>query len=374
MRSVPYKLTREQLLNDLYQAYLDARRHKRKKPYQQLFEIGLEKNLNDLCDELHERRYHARPSTCFIITDPKKREVFAADFRDRLVHHLYFNYVHEMLERTFIQDSYSCIKGRGTHYGINRLEKHIRSASTNWQERCYVMKMDIRGYFMHINRERLLEMTLSTIHRMAGHKVSKRSAETWQECVDIGFVNYLSHEIIMLDPTERCQIHGNASDWDGLAHDKSLFNSPAGCGLPIGNLTSQLFSNVYLNALDQYVKRELSCKHYGRYVDDFYIVDPDRMRLRHLIPLIRRFLEEKLDLKLHEGKLKIVSVTQGIDFIGAYLKPWRRYVSNNTLRRMLPKMNKLDEITDVRYRESAIASYKGVLCHYRTMWLGGCLG
>ena len=111
-------LTREQLYEDLHKAYLDARRHKRNRPYQLRFEAHLEENLESLCDVLWNRTYQPLPSDCFIITDPKRREVFAAHFRDRIVHHLYFNYTHEMFERTFIEDSYSCIKGRGTHYGI----------------------------------------------------------------------------------------------------------------------------------------------------------------------------------------------------------------------------------------------------------------
>lgn len=108
------RLTRERLLADLRQAYFDARRHKRNKPYQQRFERNWEGNLEVLCDELLERRYRPRPSSCFIITDPKQREVFAADFRDRIVHHLYYNYAHTLFERTFIADTYSCIRGRGT--------------------------------------------------------------------------------------------------------------------------------------------------------------------------------------------------------------------------------------------------------------------
>lgn len=124
---MPYTLTREQLLEDLHVAYIDARRHKRSKPYQQRFEARAESNLEALCDELFSRTYRPRPSSCFIITDPKRREVFAAEFRDRVVHHLYHNYTRELYERTFVHDTYSCIKGRGTHFGISRLEQHIRS-------------------------------------------------------------------------------------------------------------------------------------------------------------------------------------------------------------------------------------------------------
>ncbi|MBQ7181593.1 MAG: RNA-directed DNA polymerase, partial [Bacteroidaceae bacterium] len=280
-----YRLTREQLLADLHQAYYDARRHKRSKPYQQRFERNAVANLSQLCDELWERRYEPQPSTCFIITDPKRREVFAAQFRDRIVHHLYYNYVHEMLERTFIQDSYSCIRHRGTHYGIARLERHIRRESQNYTVPCYVLKMDISGYFMHIDRQRLLDITLRQLRRMASHRLGARATSSATETgihtteaggdarvplrgrdvVDMAFVEWLTRIIIQQDPTQNCRWRGTLLDWQGLAHDKSLFRSPPGCGLPIGNLTSQLFSNVYLNELDQYMKRTLHCRHYGRY-------------------------------------------------------------------------------------------------------------
>lgn len=147
-----YRLTYGQLLADLHTAYLDARWHKRQKPYQLHFESHAEENLTALCDELWQRSYQPRRSSCFVITDPKQREVFAAQFRDRIVHHLYFNYTHELFERTFIADSYSCIRNRGTHYGIRRLESHILKESQNYSLPCYVLKMDIKGYFMHIDR------------------------------------------------------------------------------------------------------------------------------------------------------------------------------------------------------------------------------
>ena len=259
-------MTYEQLLSDLYTAYLDARKNKRNKPYQLRFEARLDENLKALCDALWNRTYQALPSDCFIITDPKCREVFAAHFRDRIVHHLYYNYVHEMLERTFIQDCYSCIKGRGTHYGINRLRKHILKESRNYTRPCYVLKMDIRGYFMNIDRERLLGICLYTLEKMGGHKVGKYRQELWRDRLNMDLVKYLTSEIILLDPTIGCRFVGPSSDWEGLPYEKSLFHSPKGCGLPIGNLTSQLFSNVYLNEFDQFVKRELHCNHYGRYV------------------------------------------------------------------------------------------------------------
>lgn len=385
-----YHLTSSQLLTDLYEAYFDARRHKRNKPYQLLFESNLAENLQQLCNELWRREYHPQPSSCFIIADPKKREVFAAAFRDRIVHHLYYNYVHEMLERTFIQDSYSCIRGRGTHYGIRRMEHHIRQESQNYQEPCYVLKLDIQGYFMHINRERLLKITLCSLHRMAAHRISRYRQEVWAERVDMDFVCYLTREIVMLDPTLDCQMRGDRSDWEMLPASKSLFHSPAGYGLPIGNLTSQLFSNVYLNELDQYMKRTLHCRHYGRYVDDFYVVSADRSWLQSLLPHIRAFLHDNIGLSLHAGKLRINDVRKGVEFLGAYLKPWRNLVSHTTMRRISRKISTLVRDAQVFMKQesftepeshsiiyhrmavhlrSSLNSFCGVLSHYRSYHL-----
>ena len=162
-----YHLTRSQLLYDLYVAFYDAARHKHKMAYVQKFEANLAENLNELCDDLLTRRYKALPSKCFIVSYPKKREVFCAAFRDRIIHHLYFRYTHQLFERTFIADTYSCIEGRGTHYGISRIRQHIREASLNWQEPAYAMSLDIRGYFMHINREKLLKIATDSLRKMS---------------------------------------------------------------------------------------------------------------------------------------------------------------------------------------------------------------
>jgi retron-type reverse transcriptase len=356
-------LTREKLYADLRQAYYDARCHKRNKPYQLRFEANQEQNLRELCDELFYRRYKPLPSSCFIISDPKQREVFAADFRDRIVHHLYYNYTHLLFERTFIHDSYSCIKERGTHFGIKRLEEHIRKESQNYTVPCYVMKMDIRGYFMHIDRKRLLEICLDTIDKMACHRVSCHRTEKWQEVMDLDFIRYLTEAIVMLDPAVCCRMKGQKSDWDGLPFDKSLFHSPKGCGLPIGNLTSQLFSNVYLNVLDQFMKRELHCRHYGRYVDDFYVVSCDKNWLFSLVPLVKAMLKESLGLEFHEGKLKITTVWHGVEFLGAWLKPHRIYVSRNCAGRMNRKLRILETVEPEKWY-APLNSYCGLLSHW----------
>lgn len=342
--------------------------------YVKKFERELAENLNALCDDLLTHRYKALPSKCFVVKYPKLREVFAAMFRDRVVHHLYFRYTHQLFERTFIADSYSCIEGRGTLYGVNRLRQHIRQASLNWQERAYAMSLDIRGYFMHINRKKLLRIATGSLKKMSTHKVGLTDevpipsgviltpSTTWAEIRDIDFLLWLTEQIVMLDPMENCIIVGDESDWDGIDHAKCMRFVEKGLALPIGNLTSQLFSNVYMNPFDQYVKRDILCRHYGRYVDDSDMIDPDREWLLAQVPKVREFLADELGLELHMGKLHIQEVHSGVEFLGTFVKPYRDYVSNKTLDRIKGKVQQID----LRNGEAAnrtICSYLGILSH-----------
>lgn len=372
--STPYHLTRQQLLYDLYVAFEDAARHKRKMSYVVKFERDLAQNLNELCDDLLTHRYEALPSKCFVVSYPKKREVFAAMFRDRIVHHLYFRYTHQLFERTFIADSYSCIEGRGTHYGINRLREHIRKASLNWQERCYAMNLDIRGYFMHINRTKLLKIATNTLLNMSNHRVGMNGntpipsgvllapETTWADIRDMDFVLWLTEQIVMLDPMENCQIVGDPHNWDNIDHAKCMRFVEKGLALPIGNLTSQLYSNVYMDVFDQFVKREIKCRHYGRYVDDSTMIDPDREWLLTQVPKVREFLADELGLQLHMGKLHIQEIHKGVEFLGAFVKPYRDYISNKTLQRIMSKMQEID-LSNITLANRTINSYLGILSH-----------
>lgn len=358
------------LLRDLYVAFASAARHKGKMSYVHRFRADLRTNLACLALVLILRLYVPLPSKCFIVFRPKQREVFAAQFPDRVVHHLYFNMTHLLYEATFIRDSYSCIDGRGTLDGILRLAQHIRQESQNYTRECYVLKLDIRGYFMHIDRRRLLSLCLQTLDRMASHRITKAVAEvfgaspqsTWQQVLDMDFVRWLTEVIVMLDPKTSCQRVMPLSAWDGLDPAKSLFCTPEGCGLPIGNLTSQLFSNVYLNVLDQFCKRTLKCRHYGRYVDDFYIVSCDRQWLLSLVPRIREFLHQQLGLDLHMGKVRICKAAHGVEFLGAYVKPYRIYLSSATLHRIEKGLKQMDFSVPEKVQKS-VNSYLGLMAH-----------
>lgn len=359
------KNTKEKLLNDLYIALDNAIKHKKNKTSVKQFVKDKDEKLQQLCEELWNKTYVPQQSSVFIIEDPKKREIFAAEFRDRIVHHLYFNYTHQLFENTFIHDSYSCIKGKGTHFGIRRLQKHIRQESNNYQKKCYALKMDIKGYFMHINRRKLCDIAIKSLEKMRKHKIDNKSNKIWDEVLDFEFLYYLTEQIALLDPSVNCIFKSKKEAWNGLSDTKSLFKVEDGNGLPIGNLTSQLFSNVFLNLLDQYVKQELKCKHYGRYVDDFYIVSRDKNFIHSIIPKIEKFLKEELKLDINKGKTRIINVKYGVEFLGAFIKENRIYVSNECLKRIKKKIYS----KRFKYRkniENSVNSYLGVLKHYKT--------
>lgn len=158
------------LLEDLFKAYFDARRNKRNTINALAFERDFEENLFEVFDDIIAGTFEPKPSICFIVSKPVKREIFAADFRDRIVHHLIYNYIAPIFEKSFINDSYSCRKGKGTHYGIKRVDHFIRSCSLNYTRDCYILKLDIKGYFMSINRTKLFDK-IESILLAKKHKI-----------------------------------------------------------------------------------------------------------------------------------------------------------------------------------------------------------
>jgi retron-type reverse transcriptase len=304
------------LLKDVFFAYYDARKYKRNTINQLKFELDLEANIHQLHHDILYRTYEPRPSVAFIVEKPVKREVFAADFRDRVVHHLIFNYLNPVLDTRFVYDSYSCRTGKGTLFGIRRLEHHIRSCSQNHALPCYVMKMDVEGYFMQMDRHLLWKMIQQHIEKPHKH---------WQS-VPLDILYYLTEKTIFIDPKDGCIFKTARSSWDGLPPSKSLFHSPKDCGLPIGNLTSQLFSNVYLHELDKFIEYRLGCKHYGRYVDDFYLLAHTPEKLLEWRMEIERFLKEQLHLRAHPRKFYLQHYSKGVAFLGVVIYPYHTVV------------------------------------------------
>ncbi len=322
------------LLTDLFRAYFEARKNKRNTRGQLAFEMDLEHNLIELYEEIRHRTYRPEPCICFVVHRPVKREVFASQFRDRVVHHLLCSYLAPLFDKRMIFDSYSCRKKKGTKAGIERIEHHIRSCTDNYRRKAYILKMDLKGYFMSIDKKLLYDIITDDLARFA-RKRDERMPEP-------GLTDFLLRSILFRDPTADCLMHGRPEEREGLPPSKSLFHSAPGTGLPIGDLTSQLFSNILLGRLDEYVKRTLGCRHYGRYVDDFYIVGRHRSRLLGLVPLLRMFLRDGLRLELHPHKTELQPCTRGICFLGACVKPHRRYPSKRTVRLMRERLAEVE--------------------------------
>jgi hypothetical protein len=357
------------LLADLFHAYYDARKHKRNTINQLRFEMDMEHNLYDLYRQIQERSYEPKASIAFIVFKPVQREVFAADFSDRVVHHLFFNYVNPIFERTYIEDCYSCRKEKGTHYAVGRVDHHIRSCSNNYTRPCFILKLDLQGYFMSINRSILYDKVKRTLEKYATR--CDTDGIRWEDKLEYELILYLAKAIIFNDPARNFRIKGRKADWEGLPPNKSLFYSKEGCGLPIGNLTSQLFSNVYMSDFDVYVKRELKFEHYGRYVDDFYLIDPDRDRLKAVIPKIASYLKDELGITLHPKKIYLQSHDKGVLFTGGFVKPHRIYVGNRIKSNMTKGLDTLkkEKELDLNMLRSSVNSYLGIMKHYKSFYI-----
>lgn len=302
------------LYQKLYDAYWSARKNKRSKPEQMNFEYRYEEHLCSLYHEIISRTYQPLPTRVFVTRKPVDREIFAPQFRDRVVHHLIYRYIYKALDRQFIYDSYSCREGRGTLFGIERAKAFLRKVSQNYTRDAWVLKLDITGYFMHINREILRQK----IHSMLDYSTIN-ATQTEQEAL-----RYLIDVVSTHDATRgaiRCSPYHY---WKTIPKSKSLFHTEQNCGLPIGSLTSQLFSNVYMNEVDHLIKKDY--RYYGRYVDDLLLMDTDKQKLQDAIPLINGYLKS-LGLKLHPKKIYLQHYTKGFYFLGQYLKPGRCYIN-----------------------------------------------
>ena len=350
-------LDADKLLYDLFQAYYDTRQHKRNTSSAVNFEMNYESKIIELRNDLVNWTYAISPSICFIIKDPVQREVFAADFRDRIIHHLIYNYIYELFDRHFIYDSYSCRLEKWTHFGIKRLEYFLRSCTQNYSRDAYILKLDIKWFFMHIDKQILFE-------KIETFLFEKRERLT----IDYDFLILLIHQVIFHDSTQNCIIKWSKSDRNWLPDDKSLFHSSKDTGLAIWNLTSQLFANIYLDSLDKHIKYELWFSYYGRYVDDFVIIHSDKEKLLSAIPKIRDFLTEKLHLTLHPKKIYFQYYTKWAQFLWAYIKPYRTYIRKRTIGNFYKKVQEVNKSKnfDKELTQSIVNSYLWILNHYKT--------
>ncbi len=345
----------------LFEAYYRARRNKRNTFNQLRFEIDYEHKLLQLAEEIQQKRYEPNPCVAFIVNKPVKREIFAADFRDRVVHHLLQGSIDHIIEKKLIHDTYSCRRGKGTLYGINRIDRFIRSCSRNYQRDAYILKLDVQGYFRNMRHGVLWDKVQKMLSGRSIHFHGLSRAT----------IDYLLDRVIHTHAADNCTVKCSKREWDGLPKSKSLFSVDRGCGLPIGNLTSQLFGNIYLNDFDQFVKHRLGMKYYGRYVDDMVFVHHSRDHLRTIVDKLRRELDA-VGLEIHPGKVYLQHYTRGVLFLGQFIKPHRKYISRRAKNSFFKAIERINRVLDSETRieqhqldmiRSTMNSYLGIFRH-----------
>ena len=360
---------------EIHSAYLDCRRRKRGTANALRFELNLGKNLLDLEEALNARSYSPSRSACFVTVRPKPREIFAADFRDRVVHHLLVRQIEPHWERVFIHDSYACRKGKGTHAGVDRLEQFVRSATRGGRRRAWFLQIDVDNFFMSIDRRRLFEMLDRGLRRQFGVPEDKLPlfCRDYQRYLDL---RRLAEIIVFHDPTEFFARRSPRDAWSRIPGRKSLFGCEPGKGLPIGNLTSQFFANVYLNPLDQFVKHTMKVRRYVRYVDDAVFVHEDPAVLLEWQAQIEQFLADHLGLGLNPRATKLKPVSCGIDFLGYVVHPTHRLVRRRVVGSFAGRLDELrdrlvhDRPGETEYRfppsvlERLLATFNSYLAHF----------
>ncbi len=307
----PVSVGEEIQLQDLQRAWLAARKNKKPSSSQTRFDTEWAERLIDLQAQLQAGTWSPAPSTCFIARRPKAREIHAPAFSDRVVHHWLVPQLEEIFEPGFIHDSYSNRIGKGTHEAVQRLTQFVRQVHSGESGGWY-LQLDIRNFFNAIHRPTLYAQLKTRMER-AGLSLAARRA---------------THALLRGSPTAQgVRERSTAAERALVPPHKRLSNAPAGRGLPIGNLSSQFFANVYLDALDQFVKHRLKAGRYLRYVDDFVLVHHDREQLVQWQAQIERFLHDELRLALKDD-IKLRPLTAGIDFLGYVIRP-----THTTVRR-----------------------------------------
>lgn len=291
---------------------------------EQKFEANLFQNIYSLRNAIMERIYKPLPSICFAIDRPIPREIYAANFRDRVVHHLIYMICADFWDEQFVDTSFSCREGKGTLYGIKTMYQQMHEVTENYTKKAYLIKLDLKGYFMSIPKDIAYSIVRDGLKRQY-----PKGGFLYDIC------DYLWYETIYNDPRKGAIIRGAQKYLAKVPPEKKLGYLGPMCGLPIGNLTSQLLSNAFLNELDQYIVNELNYKYYGRYVDDFYYMVPEEEYedAKKDIAKIERFALARLGATLHPRKRVFVEVGKGVEFLGARIYkdcilPGNRYMAN----------------------------------------------
>ena len=331
--------SRINLIENLLASWQKFSKGKIDKPDVLKFSFELEKNLFDLHYDLKNNQYRHGYYSSFCVCDPKLRHIHKASVKDRVLHHAIMRIIEPIFDKIFIFDSYSSRKGKGVHKAILRLKKFAWKLSRNNTKTVWILKCDIRKFFDSIDHEILFRLIKKEISNQAFLELIKEVIDSYPFRLDLHEHKFKEGEVAVCD-----------------------------YGIPLGNLTSQLFSNVYLNPLDHFVKRILKERYYLRYADDFVILSHDRYYLENLVLIIRVFLVDKLKLKLHPNKIILRKWNQGVDFLGYVMFPHHTIMRPKTKRRMLGKIKNSCQLLEKGLLAKgsfnhSLQSYLGMLKH-----------
>lgn len=323
----------------LFAAHKKALKGKRNNHFATAFDFNLASRLNELQSELVNNLYRPYAYRKKIITDPKTRSIEAPAYRDRVVHHALYHYLSPFYEKHFINDSYACRPGRGIHQAAARVQYFLRQSGPN----LYVCQIDISKYYASINHAKLLEILQSKIN-------------------DQPLINLLK---IIIDSTD------SGTEHDALFEPDSYYFTRGRRGIPIGNLTSQLFANIYLHQADMFAKQTLKIRHYVRYMDDILFFSDNKAQINEWQQSIIKYLYEELYLTVNPRKVRLYPTSQGIPFVGFVIQPYYLLLRSNSVRRFKKRYNKqlhamMNErlkLTDLR---ESFASWKAHAMHAST--------
>jgi len=317
-------------VENIFQAWEEFKKGKRKKHDVQVFERNLEDNLFGLQYELAKKTYRHGNYHQFYVNDPKRRHIHKAEVCDRIVHHLLYKYLYKLFDKTFVYDSYSCRLDKGTHRAVKRLEYFSRKLSKNYTRDFWSLKLDIKQFFASVDHE--------ILSKFIAKKVK-----------DIDVLWLIGEVINSYSSSEVEKQTKEVLDKTRTVDAKK--------GIPLGNLTSQIFANIYLNQLDRFIKHNLKIKYYLRYADDFMILDNGASRLLHYNDILKSLLAENLKLELHPAKISFRKFSWGIDFCGYIVLPHYIKPRTKTKRRIFKKT------LNSKISNQAFQSYLGYFSH-----------
>lgn len=315
-------------------AFDDCCRHKKTSDSCIRYRLLYEEDLFRLAAEVESGTYAPSTSICFCVTRPKLREVFAANFRDRIVHHWLMMKLNPLFEERFVSQgnvSFNCRRGYGTLAAVNAVRRDIATASENYTADAYVGRFDLVGFFMSIDKTILIEQLREFVY-----------AKYKEADVDIVFKTLCT--VIRHNPAADCEIHGRADLFDKLPHNKSLFYADTDKGLPIGNLTSQILANFYLSFFDDAMIAWTAARggRYERFVDDFVVIMPEMKDVYRTYLYAREYLRTRLSVLLHDDKKYMQHYSKGLAFVGYVIKVGRVYLSNRTYGHFDDRLRKID--------------------------------